>query len=77
MSVRRFKSVEQMKSPRWRNAGDPDLFRAIASLWNVGSRTGVRRFPPGVYRHRSIEELDAQVERWAQANFRAFHAKRR
>jgi hypothetical protein len=76
MPVYRFHSVEEMNQPRWREPGDPELYRAIAALWSFGQRTGFRRFPPGVYRHRSIEDLDAQTEQWAAENFESFvHAR--
>ncbi len=76
MPVRRFRSVEDMNRPRWRSAGDPDLFRAMAGLWSLGRQTLGPRFPPGVYRHRSIEDLDAQNERWQEDAFRNYHARR-
>jgi hypothetical protein len=76
MPVRRFRSVEDMDHPPWREPGDPALFRAIAALWAMGQRTVAPSFPPGVYRHRSIEEADALTETWADANFRAFHRRR-
>jgi hypothetical protein len=64
MPVRRYRSVEDMPSPRWRDPGDPDLYRALARVWTFGLRTRRFRFPPGVHRYRSIEELDAQVQSW-------------
>jgi hypothetical protein len=67
--VRKFRSVEEMESPIWRRPGDLDLYRAIAQVWAFGRRTAPRRFPPGVHRHRSIEELDRQVEEWSVADF--------
>lgn len=76
MPVYRFRSVEEMERPHWRAPGDPALFRAIASLWATGQRTVAPRFPPGVYRHRSIESANALAEAWAVANFRAFHRLR-
>ena len=57
MPVRKFRSVEDMK-PTWRKPGDPMLYRAIASVWELARRTNPRRFPRGVYRYRSIEEMD-------------------
>ena len=56
MPVRRFRSVEEMNQPRWRKPGDPELYAAIAALWRLGARTGQRRFPPGVHKHRSISD---------------------
>ncbi len=72
MPVYRFRSVEEMNQPHWREPGDPELLRAIAAVWSFGQRTGVRQFPPGVYKHRSIESLNRQSEEWAAANFENF-----
>ena len=64
MPIRRFRSVDEMEQEKWREPGDPELFRAIAAVWAFGRRSGRRRFPPGLYRHRSIEELNARTEAW-------------
>jgi len=32
MPVYRFRSAEEMNQPRWREPGDPELYRAIASV---------------------------------------------
>jgi hypothetical protein len=53
-----------MERSKWRQPGEPNLFRAIAAVWEFSRRSRPRRFPPGVYRHRSIEELNANTERW-------------
>jgi hypothetical protein len=76
MPVRRFRSVAEMKQPRWREPGDPALFESMASLWATGDRIVALRFPPGVHPHRSIQSMDAMTNEWALANFRAFHAVR-
>lgn len=76
MPVRRFRNVADMNQPTWREPGDPDLYDAIIRLWALGHATAEFRFPPGVYRHRSIESLGALTNEWALANFRAFHAVR-
>ena len=76
MPVRRFRTAAEMNQPLWRQPGDPSLFRAFAGLWAAGRRLRMPRFPPGVYRYRSIEDLQAQTERWKEENFRAFHAER-
>lgn len=71
MPVRRFRTVEAMERPTWRNPGDPALYRVMQRLWEFGRRTAIRRFPPGVHRHRSIEALNEATARWSEANFRA------
>ena len=75
MPVRRFRDVSEMEDTLWRERG-PELFDAIRRVWSFADRTVQPRFPRGVYRHRSVEEMNAQDERWAQANFDAFHARR-
>ena len=77
MPVRKFRDVSEMEDTLWREPGDPELFRAIAGVWDFAARTCPRRFPPGVYRHRSIEEAKALREKWEEADFQALHASRR
>ena len=64
MPIRKFRSVEEMNRPVWREPGSPELYRAIARVWDFGQRTSKIRFPPGVHRHRSIEEMNAAQETW-------------
>jgi hypothetical protein len=71
MPVRKFRSVEEMERPHWREPGDPSLYRTMARLWAFGQRTAAYRFPPGVYRHRSVEELNAQTAVWSAERVRA------
>jgi hypothetical protein len=58
MPIRRFRSVEEMNRPNWREPGSPELYRAIERVWSFGQRTSRIRFSPGVYRYRSIEEMN-------------------
>jgi hypothetical protein len=58
MPIRRFRSVEEMNRPNWRQPGSPELYRAIERVWSFGRRTSRIRFSPGVYRYRSIEEMN-------------------
>jgi hypothetical protein len=60
MPVRKFRSIEEMKRPVWREPGSPELFKAIREVWAFGHRTSNRRFRPGVYRFRSVEEMKRQ-----------------
>ena len=65
MPVRKFRSVEEMSQPIWRRPGDPVLYRTMAALWDIGARTSRRRYPPGVHKHRSVEEMHRIQESWA------------
>lgn len=58
MPVRKFRSVEEMSQPVWREPGDPALFRTMRALWDFARRTSGLRFTPGVYKYRSVSEFD-------------------
>jgi hypothetical protein len=64
--VRKFRSAEEMNQPVWRTPGDPALTRAIRELWNTGARTSRRRYPPGVHKHRSVDEMRETQDSWAE-----------
>ena len=59
MPVRKYRSIYEMPDETWREPGDRLLYRAIRQVWDFGRRTSTRRFRPGVYRFRSIAEMDA------------------
>jgi hypothetical protein len=67
MPVRKFRSAAEMNQPFWRTPGDPSLYRAIAALWRTWSRLRPRHARPGVYKFRSIEELDRATLVWRSA----------
>lgn len=75
MPVRKYRDVSEMEDV-WYEPGDPRLFAALREIWRFSYEFCRPHFPPGVYKHRSIEELNAQTERWQEANFRAFQARR-
>jgi len=65
MPVYKYRHVGDMEDRSWREPGDPALYRAIRGTWDFARRTIRPRFPPGVYRHRSIaeaKELRAPLE---------------
>jgi hypothetical protein len=76
MPVRRFRDLDEMKSESWREPGDPRLWQAIEAVWKFAAATCPLRFPPGVYRHRTIEEMQRQREIWEEANFRELWRRR-
>jgi hypothetical protein len=76
MPVRRFRSVEAMEGNTWYDRDDPRLFQAIQTTWEFATRVTKPRFPPGVYKHRTVEEAEELREVWEQANFEAFHRRR-
>ncbi len=64
MPVRKFRRVEDMTPPPWRAPGDPELDRAVAFVLTAAARMSPLRFPPGVHKHRSIEEMNDLQDRW-------------
>ena len=48
------------------------LWEAIARVWRFAERVTAYRFPPGIYKHRSIEQAQQLRDKWEEANFRAF-----
>jgi hypothetical protein len=65
--VARFHSVADMPPPPPRAPGDPDNLRAALELSNLCRGLRPWHFPPGVHRHRSIDELAAARAAWDAA----------
>ena len=67
MPVYKYRSIEEMDAHSWRRPGDPELYRAIAFVWDLARRTNPRHFAPGLYKYRSIDEMNrADDERLQQ-----------
>ena len=77
MPVRKFRSVEEMHQLIWRQPGDPMLYRAIAGVWELARHTNPRRFPPGVWKYRSIEEMSRVREQSLDEHVAALASQRR
>ena len=77
MPVYKFRSIEDMSAPPRRTPGDPELYQAIANVWHFGRRTNPRRFPPGVRKYRSIEEMNRAQEQWLAEHVEALASQRR
>lgn len=70
MSVIKFRSIEEMNDyydHQWLRAGDPKIIRQIKYLWEL-SEALVQPIglciPRGVRKYRSIEEANADRDRW-------------
>jgi len=75
MPVFRYRDVSDMTEV-WREPGDPSLFRAIARLWEMSAALARRRYPPGVYRVRDLEQSNRLSKQWSVRNVRELHASR-
>jgi hypothetical protein len=74
MPIKKFRDISEM-SDTWLAPGSPELARAIHNVWDLARRVCPLHFPPGVYKHRSIEDAQALRDRWAEANFAAHQAR--
>lgn len=63
MPIRRLRSLDDEEN-LWIAPGDPRLWRTIATVWELARRLSPPRFPPGVYKHRSIDECARAEEGW-------------
>ena len=77
MPIRKFRDVSEMEDTLWYSRGDPALPPAIARVWDFAARVCPLQFPRGVHKYRSVEEADAERERWEDANFQRFQERRR
>jgi hypothetical protein len=62
MPIYRFRSVEDM--PARQPLARAGLWRRITELWSLSSRLYVRRFPPGVYKNRTLDEAHRRRLAW-------------
>jgi hypothetical protein len=70
MPVYRFRDFEDARRALWISADDPSLARRIRRLWQFSARLCDRRIPRGVRRFRTIEEANADRERWLERRIR-------
>jgi hypothetical protein len=80
MPLRKYRSIEEAAAePQWLPTGDPAIARRIRYLWQMSefllSPVGTR-IPPGVSKHRSIEEADSHRQRWEDERFELLRAAR-
>jgi hypothetical protein len=69
--VTKYRSIDETPDANWRAPGDPELYRALAALWRTARQLHPWQFPVGVYRHRTIEDMDRQREEWRAQRIRA------
>jgi hypothetical protein len=76
MPVKKFRDISEM-GDTWLPPGSPELMQAIRNVWDLANQLCPKRFPAGVYKHRSIEDAEALRERWEEANVAAQQARTR
>lgn len=67
MSVRKYRSVEDMPQAGLRTPLDPANLRLACELSSTAMRLAPKRFPPGVHRYRSVTAAGAQREAWERS----------
>jgi hypothetical protein len=64
MPVRKFRSIADMPSPPPLAPLDPRNLKLACDLSGLAVRLRPRRFPPGVYKHRSLDDADRARRGW-------------
>ena len=77
MPVRKFRSVEEIPPAPPGVPGDPRNLERAFSLIELCYHLNPWRFPPGVYKHRTIENLNRQRDAWEGDRARAAWERRR
>ena len=70
MPVRKFRNLQDIEDSLWRLPDEPSLSVAIARVWDFADRISERHFPPGVHKHRSIEEAQESATAGKKRTFR-------
>ncbi len=70
MPIKKFRDISEMKRTAYR-PGSPELVIAIRYIWGLSDRICPLRFPPGVYKHRSIEAAESLRKQWQAVNVQA------
>ena len=71
MPVKKFRSVEEMeRDDRRYKPGSPELIRHMVAIWDISRRLAPTEYPPGVFKHRSIEAMNEQTNVWRRQSVR-------
>jgi hypothetical protein len=80
MPIRRFRSLEEMNlDRRWLPTGDPSISRKIRYLWHLSElllQPVGTCVPRGVRKYASIEEANADRDRWEKERVELIRAAR-
>jgi hypothetical protein len=74
MPIKKFRDVADMKRRSYQPAS-PELEAVTRYIWSLSEKICPLRFPPGVYKHRSIEDAESLRAMWQHANVRAQQAR--
>jgi hypothetical protein len=64
MPISKYKHVADIPPPKRYASDDPKLLQAIEELWQFSDSIANLKFPPGVYKHKNVEQAYAQRLEW-------------
>lgn len=79
MPFKKYRSIEEMDADRgdlWCDKPDAAWWRRIDRLWRQSEQLNPRSYPTGLFKFRSIEELNAHHEAMLGAHVRALRQTR-
>ena len=62
MPVQKFKTFQEAKEALWSDTIDAAYLKRMADLWARSDRLHPKRFRPGVYKYKTLEEAEAARE---------------
>jgi hypothetical protein len=65
--IRKLAHLPEHDDSVWLDPNDPTLIPTIVAVWERSRRLSPPCFPPGVYKHASIEAANRMTERWERA----------
>jgi hypothetical protein len=74
MPIKKFRDISEMKRTAYR-PGSAELVAATRYIWSLSERICPLRFPPGVYKHRSVDDAEALRKQWQSVNVKAQQAR--
>ena len=74
MPIKKYRDVSEIEEPVY-EPGSRRLYEVIRHVWGLTDLIGPLRFPPGVFKHRSIEDAERLRAQWEDANFEAHLAR--
>ncbi|MBW2736870.1 MAG: hypothetical protein JRH20_31180 [Deltaproteobacteria bacterium] len=67
MPIRKLRDLREAEEATWCDPEDPRLVHRIRAVWQLAALLAPKRYPPGVYKYRSIAEASEQAARWEKA----------
>ena len=79
MPVQKFRTIDawqDAKQEQWLSCDDPRLVQRIRDHWQRWSRLVPLGIPHGIRKYRSIEEAEAERDRWETERIHRIRAER-